>query len=84
MEDNKLILIENGEEKEYRILFTIEDVNSKNYIVYTNDEVNSNGDTLTYAGIYEETENGIKLSSIKDDKEWEFIVDVVNSIQNEE
>ena len=86
MEDNKLILLENGEEVEYRVLISIEDVEGKNYVVYTKDEVKDNGDVLTYAALYEKNEKtgNIKLTSIKNDKEWEFIVDVVNSIQNVE
>lgn len=85
MEENKLILLENGEEAQYRVLVNIEDVNGKNYIVYSKDELNDNGDILSYVGTYTLKEDGsFSISSIKDDKEWEFIKDVVNSIQNEE
>lgn len=84
MEENELTLIEDGEEVKYRILFSIEDVEGKNYVVYTKDEENDNGEILTYAAIYEKNEctGNIKLSSIKNDKEWKFIVEVLNSIQN--
>lgn len=84
MEENELTLIEDGEEVKYRILFSIEDVEGKNYVVYTKDEENDNGDILTYAAIYEKNEStgNIKLSSIKNDREWKFIVEVLNSIQN--
>ena len=40
MENNELILVEEGQEVKYRILFSIEDVEGKNYIVYTKDEEN--------------------------------------------
>lgn len=84
MEENELTLIEDGEEVKYRILFSIEDVEGKNYVVYTKDEENDDGDILTYAAIYEKNEStgNIKLSSIKNDREWKFIVEVLNSIQN--
>lgn len=84
MENNVLILVEEGQEVKYRILFSIEDVEGKNYIVYTKDEENEKGEILTYAALYEKNEeNGnIKLTSIKNDKEWKFIVEVLNSIQN--
>ena len=36
MENNEIILIEDGKEVSYRILFSIEDVEGKNYVVYTN------------------------------------------------
>ena len=85
MEENKLILLENGEEAQYRVLVNIEDVNGKNYIVYSKDELNDNGDILSYVGTYTLKEDGnVKIISIKDDKTWEFIRDVLNSIQNEE
>ncbi len=84
MKENELTLIEDGQEVKYRILFSIEDVKDKNYIVYTKDEENEDGEILTYAATYEKNEeNGnIKLTSIKNDKEWKFIVEVLNSIQN--
>ncbi len=86
MEENKLVLVEEGEEVEYRVLLDVEGVDGKNYIVYTKDEKQSNGDIISYAATYEENENtgNIKLTSIKDDKEWEFIKDILNSLQNEE
>jgi len=86
MENNKLVFIEDNEEKEYRVLLNIENVNGKNYVVYTNDEITENGEITTYAATYEENEEtgNIKLSSIKDDKEWEFVKDIINSIDKEE
>ncbi len=86
MENNKLKLMENGEEVVYDILLNIEDVNGKNYVVYTKNEIDENKDIITYVAEYklnEETGN-IKLISIKDDKEWEFVKDIINSIDNEE
>ena len=68
MENNKLILMEDGKEVEYNILLNIEDANGKNYLVYKLNEENGS----------------IKLISIKDDKEWEFVKDIINSIDNEE
>jgi uncharacterized protein YrzB (UPF0473 family) len=86
MENNKIVLTVNGEDVEYRVLLNIEDVNGKNYVVYTNDEIKENGDVLSYVAEYVENKDtgNVKLISIKDDKEWEFIRDIVNSIQNEE
>ncbi len=84
MENNEIILIEDGKEVSYRILFSIEDVEGKNYVVYTKDEENDTGEILTYAATYEKNKNtgNIKMSSIKNDKEWKFIVEVLNSIQS--
>lgn len=85
MENNELKLIEDGKEVTYRVLLNIEDVNNKNYVVYTKDETNDKGDIISYAAEYVENEEtgNIKLISIKNDKEWEFIRDIINSITKE-
>lgn len=82
MENNELVLLENDQEVVYRVLLNIEDVEGKNYVVYTKDELDKNGDIITYVANYEEKKDGIKLTSIKDDKEWELICDIVNSINS--
>lgn len=86
MENNEITLIEDGKEVKYRILLNIEDVKGKNYVVYTKDEKNDKGDIISYAAEYIENEEtgNIKLISIKNDKEWEFIRDILNSITKEE
>ena len=81
MEDNKIIITEDGKEVEYRVILTLENENNKNFIVYTKDEKKGD-DILSYAALYEKVDGKYKLKSIKDDKDWEFIRDVLNSIQN--
>lgn len=85
MENNQITLIEDGKEVIYRVLVNIEDVEGKNYVVYTKDELNENGDILSYVAEYvENVETGnVKLISIKNDKEWEFVRDIINSITEE-
>lgn len=63
-----------GKEIEYEILFTFEseDTNKK-YIVYTNNEKDKDGMIKTYASIYEEEDNILKLSKIEDEKEWNVV-----------
>ena len=63
-----------GKETEYEILFTFEseDTNKK-YIVYTENEKDKDGMIKTYASIYEEDGNILKLSKIEDDKEWNVV-----------
>lgn len=86
MENNKLVLTEDGKEVEYRVLINVVDMEGKNYVVYTKDEKRENGDILTYAAEYvENKETGnIRLISIKNDKTWEFIREIINSVQGEE
>ena len=81
MENNKLILEIDGKEKEYRVLLNVENVEGKNYVIYTADE-KKDEDTLVYAAEYELIDNKPKIKSIKDDKKWEFIKDLLNSLQN--
>lgn len=81
MENNKLVVEVDGKEKEYRIILNVEDVEGKNYVIYTEDEVKE-GDTLCYAAEYEIVNDKPKLKSIKDDRTWEFIRDLLNSLQN--
>ena len=57
MENNKIVLTVNGEDVEYRVLLNIEDVNGKNYVVYTNDEIKENGDVLSYVAEYVENKD---------------------------
>ena len=83
MENNKIFIEEDGKEKEYRVLLNVEGVDGKNYVVYTSDE-KKDDDTLCYAALYEETNDKFKLKSIKEDKDWEFVRDLLNSIQNTE
>ena len=68
-----------GKETEYEILFTFEseDTNKK-YIVYTDNEKDKDGMIKTYASIYEEDGDMLKLSKIEDDKEWNVVEKLLN------
>lgn len=85
MENNQITLIEDGKEVVYRVLINVEDIDGKNYVMYTKDELNEKGEVLSYVAQYVENEEtgNIKLISIKNDKEWEFIRDILNSIIGE-
>lgn len=81
MEDNKIVIEENGVLVEYNIVFNVEDVNGKNYVVYTKGE-KENDDIVSYAAEYEIVNGKTKFKSIKDDKTWEFINELLSSLQN--
>ena len=83
MENNKILILEDGEEVTYRVLLNVEDVDGKNFVVYTKDEKKEN-DTLCYAALHEIVDGKYKLKSIKEDKDWEFVRDLLNSLQNSE
>lgn len=79
--ENKLVVEIDGKEKEYRVILNVEDVEGKNYVIYTEDEMKDK-DIIAYAAEYEMINGKPKLKSIKDDKTWEFIRDLLNSLQN--
>lgn len=83
MESNKIFILEDGKEIEYRIILTTEMVDGKQFVVYTSDE-KKDDDIVCYAALYEEVDNKYKIKSIKEDKDWEFVRDLLNSIQNTE
>ncbi len=78
VKDNELILMINEEEVKCKILLKIEKDN-KSYIVYTDNEKNENGETILQVGVL----NKDKVTSIKEDKEWLLIRDIINSFEKE-
>lgn len=87
MKDEKMtfkVIDENGKEIECEVLFTFESTETnKNYIVYTDDSTDEEGNTRVYASIYNPDEEELKLSPIETDKEWKIIETVLNELQAE-
>ena len=85
--NNKItVLNERGKEVEYEVLFTFDsDETERNYIVYTDNKKDKNGNTKVYASIYEEDKEGrIEMLPIESEKEWKVIETILESIQNNE
>ena len=75
---------ENGKEVECEALFTFEsDETKKNYIVYTDNTVDEEGNTKVYASIYNPDEEATKLTPITDEKEWKIIETILDELKNE-
>lgn len=76
---------EEGNEVDCEALFTFEsEETGKNYMVYTDGTIDSEGNTKVYAGIYEpDNKEGI-LQPIETEKEWKIIETILEEIQNEE
>jgi len=86
MNEKKKFIVknENGKEIECEPLFTFEsEETKKNYIVYTDNTVDKNGNTKVYASIYNITDKGRELLPIKSEKEWKVIETILESIQEE-
>ena len=78
------VINDEGKEVECEVLFTFEsDETKKNYIVYTDNTLDEEGNTKVYASIYNPDEDETKLIPIESDKEWKIIETILEELQNE-
>ena len=78
------VLNDEGKEVECEALFTFESVETKkNYIVYTDNSLDDEGNTKVYASIYNPDEDETKLLPIETEKEWKIIETILEELQNE-
>ena len=85
MKKNSFTLIdENGNETIYDVLFTFESEEThKNYIVYTGNTKDSEGNIEVYASTYDPNDPHSKLEAIETDKEWKVIETILSTLQEE-
>ncbi len=77
------VINDEGKEVECEVLFTFEsDETKKNYIVYTDNTLDEEGNTKVYASIYNPDEDETKLLPIETDKEWKIIETILDELQN--
>ena len=85
MKDEKMsftVIDDNGKEIECEVLFTFEsEETNKNYIVYTDNTIDEEGNTKVYASIYEPDQEDLKLTAIESEKEWKIIETILNELQ---
>ena len=75
MEEKKFLTLtdDNGKETEYEILMAFKwTKTSKNYVVYTDNTNDENGNLNIYAAIYYPNDSS-RLDSIETDEEWDLI-----------
>ena len=78
------VVNDEGKEIDCEVLFTFEsDETKKNYIVYTDNTIDEEGNTKVYASIYNPDEDETKLLPIETDKEWKIIETILDELQNE-
>lgn len=78
------IMSDDGKEIECEILFTFEsDETKKNYIVYTDNTLDEQGNTKVYASIYNPNEENTNLIPIETDKEWKIIETILDELQQQ-
>ena len=85
MKKNSFSMIdENGNETVYDVLFTFESEEThKNYIVYTDNTKDEQGNVEVYASIYDPNDPHSKLEAIETEKEWKVIETILETLQEE-
>lgn len=74
---------EDGKEVECETLFTFEDNRTgKNYIVYTDNSIDEDGNTRVYASIYYPHSDDCTLSPIETEEEWNTIEGILEELQS--
>ena len=83
-ENTFTIIDNNGEERTCEVLFTFEsDETKKNYIVYTDNTKDHEGNTRVYASIYKNNGEKTELEAIETEREWKIVETILDSIQEE-
>lgn len=82
MENNEIKITIDGVTKTYRVILNLEDIDGKNFVIYTNDEKDEDG-IKCYASKYVLNNGKLKLTQITDEKDYNFVCEVLNSIQND-
>lgn len=78
------VINDEGTEVECEVLFTFEsEETGKNYIVYTDNTLDDEGNTRVFASIYDPDSNASKLLPIETEKEWKIIEVILEELQSE-
>ena len=79
------IIADDGKEVTCEILFTYEDEKTKkNYIAYTDNTTDDDGNIKVYASIFNPEEENPVLIPIETDEEWKLIEGILASLSNPE
>lgn len=83
--ENKFkVLDKNGKEIEFEVLFTFEsDETKKNYMVYTDNTTDSEGNTKVYASVFKPDAEPLELLPVETEREWKVIETILESIEEE-
>ncbi len=78
------VMNDKGEEVTCEVLFTFEsEETKKNYIVYTDNTTDDDGNVKVYASIFDPNAENTELMPIETDREWKIIETILDSIQEE-
>lgn len=78
------VIDKDGKEIEFEILFTFEsDETKKNYMVYTDNTKDDEGNTKVYASVFNPEAEPLELLPVETEREWKIIETILDSIQEE-
>ncbi|MBE6714928.1 MAG: DUF1292 domain-containing protein [Ruminococcaceae bacterium] len=68
-----------GSEVECDILAAFDcETTGKSYIIYTDNELDENGNTCLYASVFDESEDGSRLLEIESEEEWQMVDELID------
>ena len=78
------VIDKDGKEIEFEILFTFEsDETNKNYMAYTDNTKDENGNTKVYASVFKPDAEPLELLPVETEREWKIIETIITSITEE-
>ena len=83
--ENTFKVIDNdGKEIEFEVLFTFEsDETKKNYMVYTDNSKDKDGNVRVYASVFVPDAEPLELLPVETEREWKIIETILASIEEE-
>lgn len=87
MEEKKMITLtlENGTKEEVELLLSFKfNDNNKEYIIYTKNETDENGNVTIYVSGVTRVMDEITLNTVSDDSEWSRIKDLLRELSKNE
>ena len=78
------VIDKDGNEINFEILFTFEsDETKKNYMVYTDNSKDENGNVRVYASVFVPDAEPLELLPVETEREWKIIETILESIEEE-
>lgn len=78
------VIDKDGKEINFEILFTFEsNETNKNYMVYTDNTKDENGNVRVYASVFVPDKEPLELLPVETEREWKIIETILESIEEE-
>lgn len=87
MEEKKMITLtlENGTKEEVELLLSFKfNDNNKEYVIYTKNEKDENGNVTIYVSSVTRVGEEVTLNTVSDDNEWSRIKDLLRELSKSE